>query len=75
MIEPFISRVLEEREVYLAKDDSRIVWRLMSTLDGVGEWRPFHIGANGDILHSLEWCPLPGDEDAKLGVIFGETYH
>lgn len=62
MTENFIPVVLEEKEVWQVEDGTRAVWRLMSTPDGIGLWKPYHVNANGDVLMEPAWMPLPGSQ-------------
>jgi hypothetical protein len=62
MTQDFIPVVLDEKEVWQVEDGTRAVWRLMSTPDGLGIWKPCHVNANGDVIATPAWMPLPGSQ-------------
>lgn len=62
MTDNFIPVPLEERVVTEYPDGKKAVWRLMSTPDKIGLWKPFYLDANGDILAEPAWMPLPGSQ-------------
>ncbi len=71
----FISEPIEQRTVFKAADGTIACWRLMSTQDGQGMWKPFHIDKDGKVIREPNFLPLPGSQAAFLTSPVFETLY
>ena len=58
----FVSEPIEQRNVFKGADGSVACWRLMSTADGTGLWKPFHLDKDGHVIREPNFLPLPGSQ-------------